>query len=1172
MKQAVRHVVILRLLIGLTTGLVCGRSPAQGAPAQPAAGRAPAVLFMNAGIDWASAGRLHQAGFNLNTFGDWQNLTWDKIKDYNAVVLVGLGESNADFTLTPINQANLEVLNRFLAAGGGIFYVPSWGQMNTQLPPQQAWAKTLGLTPLFDEVPVDAPTTKRATAWEIDFAHTTAIAPSAVTQDVHSLWYPVPASRIGGQTHTVPLAVDANWRVVIKGEPSSHTRVMPLDGSPPKDEGTCTASVPLLATRQVGPGRIVVLGIAPQYTFNQVAATTLENIVLERGLGGVASDGYKIIENALKWLTEPSLQNTPALGGATLGGAAMDDSLLQHPWKTKFSGAFDWSHAEQFLSPQHAYSGIVGARSTYSSGQATVEQWVQAARAKGLSYLVFLEDFKALSPAKFDKLKDDCARLSTPDFGAIPGFAIDDEVGYHYFYCGTSFPYPDKKFLSPDGKVFISRDPEVDAKNPYLKGQLSMTTLDYAYTTSAFRLTAGNYGFNDGTVPFPDFFSDWDATSVVTSRNGRLIEDATQAYLTLAASGQGPLPLAINFMDSPAQLDGAAWHTVLRLPENGGGIEGGRINAATKFADYWNMWHFYPNNPTNVYVTNGPSIDDWSFVGPRDYEGSNQGDYVWQNLRWRVHGKAQSAAGLREVAVYDGLDLFRRFLPQGRQSFEFMLDLTHDRQHSLVMIVTDTAGHRAISGDQWDRNHRLEEFMCSDRNNQLSYGFNTNSQGLSLMLGGNQSLATPFKRLDPKEISPSGTFRNDFLLGAPSFDGAAGGEPAFFAPVEMHGAAQSLPSPTVSEERRLMNSGDVHIGEGRWQNFFTDNIRPLNVWHTLWKTEPAHDFTVTKRNHFFQVDPDSPLAVFLWHTRLDMKRDIPNNGVLVGVLSSRKDNRWALAGSDGSNATRAWDEAAGTSSPLKVPFGKGAYAALLDSPLGGEAVFSLSDGLEATLDPAHRSSINITLDAAHSPQRRGQSGEADLLLLGIPRLTDTTRELATDSLATVRRFASDFGLLNGKAGYRLQTEAGQVVSQRYILDVNGRQTNCFSGQLSGRLISSLPITVSGLNDNWSCYLYDRTLKKARPIGVFESKGWATVLLKDNLNLFLGHPVTAADARLFIQVAQTGENRWRVEIHNPTTAPITTTILKNPYFDPLRTVQFSTEKVTVPAGSSIFRDL
>ena len=87
-----------------------------------------------------------------------------------------------------------------------------------------------------------------------------------------------------------------------------------------------------------------------------------------------------------------------------------------------------------------------------------------------------------------------------------------------------------------------------------------------------------------------------------------------------------------------------------------------------KIAAYWNDWHFYPDNPTHIYITSGPEIVRWSCAGPGDYGGENRGDFVWQNLRWKVRGEVKSAVGLTEVAVYDGPELFRRFLPKGARN------------------------------------------------------------------------------------------------------------------------------------------------------------------------------------------------------------------------------------------------------------------------------------------------------------------------------------------------------------------------------------------------------------------------------------------------------------------------------------------------------------------------
>lgn len=1134
-----------------------------------AAPRCPAVLFVGSGR--ASCGydvalRLDKAGFALGSVGkelDLEPLTWDDVRGYNALVVFDLGRCNADMTLPAWTQETLATVRRFVDAGGGVLCVPRFGQMATEAPAQEAFFRPLGLKPLFAEMPADPGTEVVATAWRLPFSFADGVVESPVTAGVSGLWYPTPHSRVGGQNHTIPCLTDDSWQVVLRGSRSSLTRAGALQADAPTDPGSFASGVPLCALKQSGAGRLAYLGITQEYLFGANAMTTLEGITLERGLRERPSDGLKLVQGALQWVCEPSL------AGTELGGAQTHPGLLKDPRQTRFCEPYNWPAEVTFPAVEPALPGVIGARTRYSIGKATVPEWVAAAQDAGLSFIVFLEDFATLSAEGFEALKRDCAAASSADFSAIPGFTIDDEIGNHYLYFGTAFPYPPGHFLSADGKVFVSRDMGLGVPDGHVPGQLAMTTLDYAYTLSSFKLTAGNYLFGDSAAPFANWFSNWDAIGVITRRDGQLLEDNTDGFLELVDSGNGPLPLVVDLMDDPTMLAQSPWRTVLRMPASGNTIAG-LLRPETRIADYFNSWNFYPDNPAKIYVTSGPQIESWCYNGPRDYEGGNPGDFVWQNYRWVLHGRLTSDVGLSEVQVVDHGQVFRRYLPGGARKFEFDLDLVHDRQHNLVILARDVNGGRAISGEQWDRNHRLEEFMCADRNNQLSYGYLTRQDGTGLMLGGNQTLATPNKRLAPG-ISPSGTFKNDALLGAPAFDGGAGGEPEVWELVLANVDGREVFSPQVSESSRVLHTGDVHIGEGVREYDFADKIGVHNVWHTLWRTTPARDFTVTRRNHFFQVDPNSPLAVFLWQINIHMLRDLPNQGFLIAMMSSRDARLWALRSSDGQALSGQWEESPlSPARTLSVPFGSGAYLAMLDSPLGGAAMFPLTEGLTVGLPLPRRDSARLSLTAEASPQSAGQDRRVEVLLVGIPRTTDWTRGLAAPTTETVERFYRDFGLADGRPAYTVVPQAGRVAGQRYILDVEGAEGQCFSGQLSGTLVSSLPIRVAGLNDGWSAVLYDRRLSKARPIGVWEGSAWATVVLSGAADLFVGHPVVANNSQVRLQVTQVADDRWRVEVHNPTDAALRVTVTPDPAFDPLQDQPAFT--ADIPAGASVWHDM
>ena len=1156
------HYILMLVLCVLLPALCLAQAPA----------KQPSVLFSGSyqgACCYQVAQKLANAGIAVNAQG-WPGLndtplSWEKAKQYNVIALSGLGLANADMTLPAKVTTTQATLRQFLAAGGGVLLFSAYGQMATEAPPQTAFLQPLGLTPLFDEMPLDPETSVKATSWKLNFAYTNAFTASPVTAGLKNLWYPAPIGRPGAQNHLTTFTVDDTWTVLVRGGHGSLTRKGAPGDFNPTDPGTYAHDVPLLAVKQVGKGRLLYLGITPEYLTGSVAMTTLEGITLERGLKGIPSDGYLLLENALKWLAEPSL------AAGTLGGAAMDAKLLENPNKTQFGPPFAWPKEPVFPAECPAYPGVIGARTRYSSGAATSDEWAAKARAKGLSFLVFLEEFRRLSPEKFAQLKADCTRLSSPDFAAIPGFTIDDEIGNHYFYCGPNLAYPEKQHLSADGTVLVSY-PGLSAKTPYVPGQLAGTTLDYAYTFGSFKLTAGNYLFRHNAAPFADFFSDWDAAGVITARGGTVIEDATGEYRQLIASGQGPLPLALDLLDNPAQLEQSAWRTVLRLPAQGEGkLIAGPLNQQTKLRDYFSIWHGFPEDPAVPYITSGPEIVYWGFTGSRDYEGDNKGNFVWQNLRWVLRGVVRSVVGLREVDVYDGATLFRRYLPDGKTDFTFTLDLMHDRQHNLTLQVTDLRGGKALSGEQIDRNHRAEEFMCGDRNNQLSYGYSTRADGTGVLIGGNQTLGTPYKRITCG-VSPSGTFKNDPLLGAPAFDGGAGGEPNFFEVSDPIAPARPVINPDVNEAHRLLATGDVHIGDGVREHHFTDHIGVHNVWGTLWRTEPATDYRVERRNHFFQIDPDSPLAVFLWQIDITLLDDLPNKGFNIGLLAAGDDRLWAVRSSDGRVISGAWEDSQRSGSRyLNTPFNKGAYCALLDSPLGGAAVFSLTDGMISSLGLPTHGRFNLQLTPEAAPRKKGETKHVELLILGIPRVTDYTKNLAGSSTETVERFYRDFGLDGGHTGYTLQLAAGKVIDQQYLLNIDGAGDG-FSGTVTGNLISTLPIIVSGMNDHWSSYLYDRGKKAARPLGTFDGKAWAVVPVHGAVELFIGQPVTADDARVMIQLTQTGANAWHVEAHNPTDAAITTTLQTNPLFDPLKGKAWTGEQITIPAGSSVWREL
>jgi hypothetical protein len=309
--------------------------------------------------------------------------------------------------------------------------------------------------------------------------------------------------------------------------------------------------------------------------------------------------------------------------------------------------------------------------------------------------------------------------------------------------------------------------------------------------------------------------------------------------------------------------------------------------------------------------------------------------------------------------------------------------------------------------------------------------------------------------------------------------------------------------------------------------------------------------------------------------KLTLKRDIPDNRIMAGFFRTGDTKLWVLKGSDGSFSAGTWEtNPISPNRDLSVPFGAGAYAGLMDTPLGSAAIFPLSSNLKANVSLPEKvnNNLRIYVPADKSPQKAGESADVSFIVLGIPRPTELTRNFPGKSNEVLERFNRDFGLDGGKTGYTLNLKSGKLVSQRYILDIDGKQDACMLGIIDGKLISTLPVTVSNLNDRWSAFLYDANLKKSRPVGMFEGKAWAVVPVKGKLELFIGHPVTADNPDIFIQVAQTVNDSWSIELHNPTDKALNVKTSLNPGFAPFAGKKLAEGKVEVPAGKSVFLKL
>lgn len=110
------------------------------------------------------------------------------------------------------------------------------------------------------------------------------------------------------------------------------------------------------------------------------------------------------------------------------------------------------------------------------------------------------------------------------------------------------------------------------------------------------------------------------------------------------------------------------------------------------------------------------------------------------------------------------------------------------------------------------------------------------------------------------------------------------------------------------------------------------------------------------------------------------------------------------------------------------------------------------------------------------------------------------------------------------------------------------------------------MVVHGLNECWSAVLLDRTHGLTRPLGMLEGAAWATVVMHGQEDLFIGHLAVSDHREITLQVTQTDQKQWTLEVHNSTDKAVHTRISPNAYFDPLK--DYQPQEVDVPGGASV----
>jgi hypothetical protein len=158
-------------------------------------------------------------------------------------------------------------------------------------------------------------------------------------------------------------------------------------------------------------------------------------------------------------------------------------------------------------------------------------------------------------------------------------------------------------------------------------------------------------------------------------------------------------------------------------------------------------------------------------------------------------------------------------------------------------------------------------------------------------------------------------------------------------------------------------------------------------------------------------------------------------------------------------------------------------------------------------------------------------------------------------------------LVSGTVGYAAKPTRGKTLDTHLFWRAAAKD-----GALEARLpktglLNFIPVTLEGMTDNWSAFLFDRKRPAGanfRAIPVQDGVAYTQLdVTEGDADVFIGHPIVCDRPELKLHVAWKSPGKWFVEAHNPSEKPITAKLRAN---DGWPLFPFN-ETITLAPGSS-----
>jgi hypothetical protein len=1036
-----------------------------------------------------------------------------------------------------------QALQAYVASGGGlVLQVRPVRYQNDE--DERFWNHALaplGVQLLHEGVfdPSDAIEVAMGTHHRDRFFYTANILAHPVTADVAGLWLPLHSYYPNAGTPA--LAYGPEWTAVVKGGPQaksfrSHAQRNEVELDQP---GTYAAEPPIVAVRALGKGRIVSIAIDEIFTGLNLGVAGWSQTAESAGdpASGRRSDVMALMAGAMRWAAGP------ALADAAFGGAPEIDTR-----PVAFAAAKSW---DRQLEPVR---GIIGAHSALSDGAGTVAEYAAAARAAGLSFIVFSDPLELLTEVKLAELKRQCAAASSADFYASPGVEFTDGSGVRWAFLGEKVVWPQETYVQQAGRgtyrLWEGGAMQLFGRYAEQCNYPPSAVLSYRQLRERGAVPENLWWFNN---VFPYVHED-----------GRLVADNLADWFFALRDLRLVSPLTFDRIRSPGQVAGSARVAVTACAD----LAAARRLLNQRCAPYWAA----KDATQSTSYGDGPQVLAWKAV-------NDQMEEHWQKTRGaqraRLSFSVRSRSGIAEVEIHDAdRGIIRRFEGGGEQLVSREFELVHDGQRQLSLVVRDRAGGTALSSFIFLFCYKQGLYRCGDNLNILGPlgqcwhpDRNENFQLTPYFRNAEAVSIQGWDRAAPDGLIPDGRLCDWVRLQS------VGDYPD-------PGDRDRMPGRRMDVRLASHNLQIVDMASDSLVERFDNQSRPGpsfasiarklsdNAWftrfHRILSPADRTDHFVVWNHRRLREGTAGCAASYLWHEGefrfraaavLDGAIPVP----LLHASAPVAPGTGALAVGDADRGPILLRQEGGRWPTATGRLAPGGHVAQLGASVGCIAIFA-----PAGSDLAYSAEMGGRLHVGVG--RPGQKVEAGEVL----RYRFLAGNLLGDvDSARLERVGRAFNLAGGQAGYPLAVRTGSVEDAVFALKLraDGGQVRFAAGP-NPDLGIDLPIRVGGIADNGCAAVFSTVRPWFRFVPVADGAAWFQEPVDAANDIWAGNIFTCSDPAIRLTLVADGQDPGRppfLEVHNPGKEAAVADI-----GSPAGTPLFGGTElhVAVPAGSSV----